>query len=176
MTLCSLDLMGAACAQCAIAGGYFVACDRAVCGRGGGAGVWAGRLRGSYVACHELRRAEPGTCRNQWSAITASSAILSITLQRTQWLGLLICLLACSLTSVAFTGVADSEPAWTTYHRDAQRSGDDPKRPSRSRRRSPGRPSTWGRRSGGNRWCWANGCMWRPWAIMSTRWNRQPAR
>jgi outer membrane protein assembly factor BamB len=47
-------------------------------------------------------------------------------LKRTSWLGPLVCLLASSLTGVAFTGMAYSEPAWTTYHRDAERSGDDP--------------------------------------------------
>jgi outer membrane protein assembly factor BamB len=50
--------------------------------------------------------------------------------KHTAWFGLfvclLICLLACSLTGVALTGVAHGEPAWTTYHRDPARSGDDP--------------------------------------------------
>lgn len=39
---------------------------------------------------------------------------------------LLTCLLACLLTGAALTGVAHGEPAWTTYHRDPERSGDDP--------------------------------------------------
>jgi outer membrane protein assembly factor BamB len=39
---------------------------------------------------------------------------------------LFACLLACLLTGAASTGVAHGEPAWTTYHRDPERSGDDP--------------------------------------------------
>ena len=59
--------------------------------------------------------------RANTAGVLANSAILS-NVPRYAWLVvLLVCLLAGPLT-----GIARSEPSWTTYHRDPGRSGDDP--------------------------------------------------
>jgi hypothetical protein len=59
-------------------------------------------------------------------AIRGRVTTLPIGLGLSARVALLACVLAGSLTGLASTAVAQGEPAWTTYHRDAERSGDDP--------------------------------------------------
>jgi len=67
-----------------------------------------------------------GVGRAILGTILGRFASLSTALGLPARVALLACVLAGSPIGLTSTGIARGEPAWTTYHRDAERSGDDP--------------------------------------------------